>query len=127
MVHNPPRRLEADLDRFPVPKWDLFGSDSNYRQVPYYFSIMTSKGCPFRCSFCYNRQVEESILADSPVWRFRSAAHVIAEIEHLHSLTGTRVFTIGDDNFLVNRERAMKILESSQGEELLYRTMSPAT
>lgn len=110
VIHNPPRYLENDLDTFPVPKWEIFGEYSNEKQIPYYFSIMTSKGCPFKCSFCYNRQVENSILADSPTWRFRSADHVIAEIERIHALTNTRVYTIGDDNFLVNRERAIKIL-----------------
>ncbi len=111
IVHNPPRHLEKNLDSFPVPMWELFGPGCNNRQLPYYFSIMTSKGCPFRCSFCYNRQVEEDIQADSPTWRFRSAEHVIAEITSLNALTGTRVFTFGDDNFLVNRQRAMKILD----------------
>lgn len=111
IVHNSPRCLEPDLDSFPVPRWEFLGSHCNIRQVPYYFAIMTSKGCPFKCSFCYNRQVEESILSDSPVWRYRSAAHVISEVESISALTGTRVFTIGDDNFLVNRARAITILD----------------
>ncbi len=111
VVHNPPRHLQDDLDAFPAPMWDLLGKYSNIRQLPYYFSIMTSKGCPFKCTFCYNRQVEDTILADSPVWRYRSAEHVIHEINAIHNLTGTRVFTFGDDNFLVNRERAIRILE----------------
>lgn len=111
IIHNPPRYLEKNLDTFPIPMWDLFGPGCNIRQVPYYYSIMTSKGCPFRCSFCYNRQVEADIQADSPVWRFRSAEHVIAEISSIHTITGTRVFTFGDDNFLVNRQRAISILD----------------
>lgn len=111
VTHNPPRYLENDLDAFPVPDWSLLGSKCNINQIPYYFSIITSRGCPFRCSFCYNRVVEDSILADSPTWRFRSADHVIQEIARIHSLTGTRVFTITDDNFLVNRKRGIAILD----------------
>lgn len=110
-IHNPPRYLENDLDNFPVPKWDMLGKYCNEKQIPYYFAIMTSKGCPFKCSFCYHRQVEDSILGDSPTWRFKSADHVIAEIDLLHNLTGSRVFSFGDDNFIVNRDRAIKILD----------------
>jgi anaerobic magnesium-protoporphyrin IX monomethyl ester cyclase len=118
IYHNQPRYLENDLDSFPVPMWALLGSYCNVRQIPYYYSIMTSKGCPFKCSFCYNRQVEDTILADSPTWRFRSAEHVIDEIKSIHDLTGTRVFTFGDDNFLVNRERAISILDYFKSNNL---------
>jgi len=111
VIHNSPRYLENDLDNFPVPKWEMLGKYCNERQIPYYFAIMTSKGCPFKCSFCYNRQVEDSIRGDSPTWRFKSAEHVIAEIDYLHNLSGSRVFTFLDDNFIVNRDRTLKILD----------------
>lgn len=110
IIHNSPRYLEKNLDVFPVPRWDLLGDYYNVEQSPFYYRIMTSKGCPFKCSFCYNRQVEESISKDSPVWRYRSFNHVIAEVEKIHRETGTTVFTIGDDNFLVNKARALSIL-----------------
>lgn len=110
VVHNPPRYLEANLDNFPVPKWELLGTNCNIHQIPYLFTIITSKGCPFKCSFCYNRQVEASIHADSPKWRFRSANHVIDEVKKINDMTGTRVFSFEDDNFLVNTDRAIKIL-----------------
>lgn len=109
IVHNKPRHLETNLDKFPVPKWELFGEKCNSEQTPYFFRIMSSKGCPFQCTFCYNRSVEESIQKGSPPWRARSAEHVIGEIEHIHRLTGTRVFTLGDDNFLIDKNRAIKI------------------
>lgn len=109
VVNNPPRTLETNLDNFPVPRWSLFGSNINQKQMPYYFSIMTSKGCPFKCSFCYNHSVDEEIRNECPVWRCRTADHVIAELKRIHKSTNTRVFTFGDDNFLVEQERALKI------------------
>ncbi|MDP3883019.1 MAG: radical SAM protein [Candidatus Staskawiczbacteria bacterium] len=109
VINNPPRFLENNLDNFPVPKWDLFGKNCNKEQIPYYFRIMTSKGCPFSCSFCYHRSVDDEIKDKSPRWRSRSAEHVISEIESIHNLTKTRVFSFGDDNFLVNKDRAIKI------------------
>jgi len=110
IIHNSPRYLETNLDNFPVPKWELLGSYCNVSQIPYLFTIITSKGCPFKCSFCYNRQVEASIQAESPKWRFRSAEHVIDEIRNINDMTGTRVFSFEDDNFLANSDRAIEIL-----------------
>jgi radical SAM superfamily enzyme YgiQ (UPF0313 family) len=115
--HNPPRHLEKNLDSFPIPKWELFGRKCNGEQIPYYFSIISSKGCPFNCSFCYNQSVESAIRHESPRWRYRTAEHIIHEIEHIHELTGTVVFTITDDNFLANRDRALKILNHFKNQK----------
>ena len=51
IIHNPPRYLEKNLDAFPVPDWSLLGPKCNKKQIPYYFSIITSRGCPYRCRF----------------------------------------------------------------------------
>jgi anaerobic magnesium-protoporphyrin IX monomethyl ester cyclase len=110
--HNAPRFLENDLDVFPVPRWELLGERCNHMQQPYYLRIMTSKGCPFQCSFCYRHGVEEAIRRQSPSWRYRSARHVMTEVESLHQSIGARVFTFGDDNFLVRKERALNIFQS---------------
>ncbi|MFH1968237.1 MAG: radical SAM protein [bacterium] len=109
VINNAPRFLENNLDNFPIPKWDLFGKNCNQKQIPYYFRIMTSKGCPFNCSFCYHRSVDEEIADKALRWRYRTAEHVIAEIESIYNLTKTRVYSFGDDNFLVKKDRALKI------------------
>jgi radical SAM superfamily enzyme YgiQ (UPF0313 family) len=109
VVHNAPRFPENNLDNFPTPKWELLGG--NQRQIPYYFGIMSSKGCPYKCSFCYNQSVDKEIRDSSPVWRDRSARNIITEIERIHQLTGTRVYTFGDDNFLVKKSRILEVLD----------------
>lgn len=110
IYHNPPRYLEKNLDNFPIPRWDLFGKYFTSEQVPYYYRIMSSKGCPFKCSFCYSHSIDEEIRHKSPVWRSRSVEHVCKELDRINKLTNTKVFTFGDDNFLVNSSRAIKIL-----------------
>ena len=110
IVSNPPRLLENKLDKFPVPKWELLGQNCNRNQNPYYFRIMSSKGCPFNCSFCYKHSVDEEIRTKSPIWRYRSAVHVLAEMDQLNRINGTIVFTFGDDNFFVKINRAIEII-----------------
>jgi radical SAM superfamily enzyme YgiQ (UPF0313 family) len=111
IVNNPVRMPRLNLDDYPIPKWELFGSYFNKKQVPYYFLIMSSKGCPFNCTFCYKHSIDEKIRSKIPPWRGRSAQHVIKEIDYIHKKTGTRVFTFGDDNFLINKERAKEIFD----------------
>ena len=95
-------RMDEDL----IPAWELLGEDFNKEQTPYYHMVMTSSGCPFSCSFCYKHS-----LPDGKAYKLRSTESVIEELEYMHSLTGTRVFTFGDDNLLINKERAMAIFD----------------
>ena len=63
-------------------------------------SVMSSRGCPFDCSFCYHdRRV-----------RYRPVEAFVAEIEHLYRVQGVRYFFIYDDVFLIQKERVLTIL-----------------
>ena len=95
-------RMDEDL----VPAWELLGQNFNKQQIPYYHMIMTSSGCPFSCSFCYKHS-----LPSGKAYKLRSAEGVIEELEFMHHLTHTKVFTFGDDNFLINKKRAIQILD----------------
>jgi len=101
-IRTPPRDLIANLDDLPRPARHL-----TRRWRGRYFlgflkptaTIETSRGCPFRCSFCSVWHFYGGIC------RFKSAERVvseIAEVEEPHIL-------FSDDNFLVNVKRAKKI------------------
>jgi radical SAM superfamily enzyme YgiQ (UPF0313 family) len=60
--------------------------------------VLTSRGCPFRCTFCASR-----LLAAR--FEQRTPASVAAEIESHRARFGTRDFSFYDDALLVNKER----------------------
>jgi radical SAM superfamily enzyme YgiQ (UPF0313 family) len=66
--------------------------------------VLTSRGCPSRCSFC-NRNIFGT------TWRSHSAERVLAEVEHLVKRYGIRQLDILDDNFTLDNKRAKQILE----------------
>jgi hypothetical protein len=84
--------------------WTLLGKKCNREQQPYYQMIMSSRGCPFNCTFCYKHSI-----AVTPVI-YRSAEDVCAELDWLSENRGITVFTFGDDNFLTKPSRAIAIL-----------------
>ena len=94
---------EPDIGACEIPDWTLLGTDFNRDQVPYYHMLMTSRGCPMKCTFCYKHTATGG-------YRLTPYQAVIEQMEQMNRQVGTTVFTIGDDNFLGHEERARKIL-----------------
>jgi radical SAM superfamily enzyme YgiQ (UPF0313 family) len=90
--------VAADLDSHPYPAFDL---QHSINCIP----ILTSRGCPFRCSYCASGRL-------NPIRMLRSAESVVAEINYWHKTAGVIDFVLYDDAFLVNAEsHAVPILE----------------
>lgn len=68
-------------------------------------TIITSRGCPFGCTFCTIHLVMKR------GWRPRSPENVVSEIEQLVKDYGIEHLDMEDDNFTLNKERAKKILD----------------
>lgn len=104
-----------DIDKLPWPARNLFpvekyysfgqrhGADMGraFRSLP----ILTSRGCPFRCCFCSAYQMF------GHKYRYRSPEDVLAEIDELVKTLHIEDLYLNDDQFLANKERAIKILD----------------
>jgi radical SAM superfamily enzyme YgiQ (UPF0313 family) len=80
----------TDLSLVPIADWNFI---SKKRKYLYYNVIVTSRGCPFRCEFCYN-----SCDYVSGKYRNRPADDVVEEIRR----TGVKQIMFIDDNFIGN-------------------------
>jgi len=68
--------------------------------------VHTSRGCPYRCSFCYNPVVNKR------KYRCKSAERVIDEIEHLHKKYRIDYFSFAsEDEFFIYPQRVYEILK----------------
>jgi len=115
IVSNPDRPLNKDVDALPFPDRDLagvqyksaiFGVKINSRK---FTTILSSRGCPFNCSFCGIRKFTRR------AWRPRSVENVMAELEYLQS-EGYEQFLFADDNFTVDAKRVSKLCRSIKKE-----------
>lgn len=109
IIHNPARPLLENLDSIPLPAYQLFPMSAyhpavgGYRQVPA-ISMITSRGCPGRCSFCYKDMFGTKI-------RMRSAESIVNEIFFLADNYGIREITFYDDTFTASKERTIGFCE----------------
>jgi len=118
---TPPGLIEQNLDKLPIPAWDILPLDRYWRiarpqgsvfipdkHVPY-ASVMTSRGCPFSCIFCHtSAEGEGSISGNIKKLRQKSVERVIKEISLLKNLGVKHIF-FNDDALLVNKKRALII------------------
>jgi radical SAM superfamily enzyme YgiQ (UPF0313 family) len=87
-----------DLDSYPYPALDLMGRMDT---IP----ILTSRGCPYRCSYCASSFLNRG-------FRTRDPVRVVDEIEHWSRNHGAKHVAFYDDALLVNStERAVPMLE----------------
>jgi len=79
---NPQRPLIKDLDILPPPDRSLYNKYKDYR-LARTATVMTSQGCPYKCSYCFNHQLHKMRLKGDPLFRQRSVDHVIDELRQL--------------------------------------------
>ena len=107
-AYAPPRPFASDLDRIPFPARDLLpnGRYIEFGRKSYGYAIttvMSTRGCPFRCEFCSNVVFGAS-------YRERSPQNVADEIEAVLALGYNRI-SFADDVFTLNRRRVLEICE----------------
>lgn len=103
-VFNGERDRVKNLDELPFPDLGLVDYekyDVTIKKTKYISSIMTTRGCPFSCSFCFH--------SVGRLWVARSPENVVDEIEYQVNNFGIKEICIFDDNFTLNVERAKKI------------------
>ena len=96
---NPKGNLVTDLDSLPFPNYEVF--DSSNRRITRY-PLMTSRGCPYSCIYCCVGEIS------GKKWRYRTPENIILELEEAKSRWNSKRFSILDDNFTQNPERAKR-------------------
>jgi radical SAM superfamily enzyme YgiQ (UPF0313 family) len=126
IVKNELRPLTEDLDRYPFPDFDL---DSQYvleatgfvplseAHLAGEYSVMTSRGCPYNCHYCYNSYRRRAFAGKGAYLRKRSIENVIDELQHaLRIFNKLSRINFWDDSFVT---RSIEDFKKFQG---LYRS-----
>lgn len=115
IVCNPQHFVE-DLDSLGFPAWDLMDIDSyrkkSARLFGFYIPIITSRGCPYSCTYCAGYTITGRRI------RYRSVINVIDEIEYLHKKYDILFFTIADDNFSFRKEYILNFCQEMLNRNL---------
>ena len=114
IMQSPSTSLIKDLDRIPFPARDLL--EKAYKKGTYWRLghgeasdvIITSRGCPYDCNFCF--KVEREV-------RYRSPENVLEELLFLRN-KGVRFIQILDDLFIAPKTRCLALLNMIKDQKL---------
>jgi radical SAM superfamily enzyme YgiQ (UPF0313 family) len=113
-VVTAPRAPAPDLDGFPLPAYDRFPTEL-YVENPIWIeavpsmNVISSRGCPMDCNFCYNLFGRRS-------YRTRGVDAIAAEVHLLKRDYGVRYISFVDDNLTINRRHLRAVCEVMEAE-----------
>jgi magnesium-protoporphyrin IX monomethyl ester (oxidative) cyclase len=117
-VANSRRARLADLDALPFPAYEKLAGFPEGYHLPLFASrqrwgatMITSRGCPYSCSFC-DRTVFEH------VFKFNSAAYIHAQMKFIRDRFGVRHINFYDDLFTAQHQRVDQFCENLLREPL---------
>ncbi|MFW9866492.1 MAG: B12-binding domain-containing radical SAM protein [Candidatus Thorarchaeota archaeon] len=98
--HNPQAELleSSELNKLSIP-WELINPQSYIKNKN--FNMITSRGCPFKCTFCYNALFNN-------VWRGWTVEKCISELDKALTF-GAKKINFYDDNFYANIKRVKSL------------------
>ncbi|KKN79312.1 hypothetical protein LCGC14_0340940 [marine sediment metagenome] len=123
VVVNPPADMIKNLDTILYPARHLVDMS---RYTSHHFKIrtfgmksaninsvtmLTSRGCPYNCSFCFH-----DVWGNH--WRGRSPENIIGEMKQLHDVYGYNAFIFHDDTFVVDKKRVVEFCKQLRESEL---------
>lgn len=106
----PARRL-LNMNRYLKNHFDSFGLKLKEFGKIQSTNIITSRGCPYSCTFCFKDMWGYK-------WRRRSPANIIEEMELLYQRYGINGFFFNDDTFVLDRKRIFQFCDLLQRKGL---------
>jgi anaerobic magnesium-protoporphyrin IX monomethyl ester cyclase len=105
IIQNPNRPPIQNLDELPYPAYKHFPLDKYRLFGKLFFPVITSRGCPFQCSFCTTSRIM------GKQYRARSPKNIGNELELLQRECNADSFTFYDDTLTLDKQRIFDICD----------------
>jgi radical SAM superfamily enzyme YgiQ (UPF0313 family) len=117
---NAPAIVE-DLDALPLPAYHLLPMKKYNSIIGSYptSTIISSRGCPYRCHFCFKQPSDKKI-------RFRSAKKIVEEMDYLVKQFKVKEIMFYDDVMTFSRQHVSDICQEILSRNLKIKWEAPA-
>jgi len=120
---NVVRPYEQNLDLFPFPDWSIYPETAFYKpfkgHVYKYGDFEMSRGCPYKCSYCINVQMQAIYKPTGENYhREKSIKRVIEEIKFAQKKYGIEFIKFWDETFLLMSKERLEEFTELYSEEI---------
>ncbi|MBT3367856.1 MAG: B12-binding domain-containing radical SAM protein [Nitrospina sp.] len=118
----------SDYDMEKLMNWGAkYVHQFQYKQFPVGV-MMTSRGCPYRCTYCAAGK-DLNPINDRKNVRTRSPESILKEIDYMRESFGMRELIMVDDSLLIPSERAIGFMKGmakqrEQGSDLIWKSIN---
>jgi radical SAM superfamily enzyme YgiQ (UPF0313 family) len=116
IIINPDCKTYVDLNNLPFPAYDklpmhLYHSALGAARQKPSIGMITSRGCPGKCTFCFSGMFGSQI-------RFMSPVRIIQQVQHLQQNYGIREISFYDDTFTANQKNVAQLCQLIIAEKI---------
>lgn len=112
IIRTQDRNYIKKLDELPRPAYKYFQLDRYRLFGRRILPVITSRGCPYQCSFCVTSRLF------GRTFRARSPGNVVDELEWLRDAYGADAFTFYDDTITFDKKRMLEICEKIRSRRI---------
>jgi len=103
IIKNEIENLCQNLDEIVFPDRDIVNYYVAYKKMKRR-DVITSRGCPYNCTYCFNNANKQLFLSKGKYVRQRSVENVLDELKILKEKYHAKIFHFQDDIFTLNRQ-----------------------
>jgi radical SAM superfamily enzyme YgiQ (UPF0313 family) len=111
-VQTPERPPIRNLDDLPYPAYNHFDLKKYLLYGKLFLPMITSRGCPFQCSFCTTSRIF------GKEYRARSPKNIVDELEHIKNVYNADSFTFYDDTLTLDKNRIFQICDEIKARKI---------
>jgi anaerobic magnesium-protoporphyrin IX monomethyl ester cyclase len=112
IIQTPDRPVIQNLDELPRPAYKYVPLEKYRVYGRTHLPIMTSRGCPYQCSFCVASQMFGA------KYRVRSPKNVVDELEWLRDVYGANGIYFCDDTLTLDRKRSLELFDEMKNKKI---------
>lgn len=109
---NEIRPLINNLDSIPFPDREIFKKNKEGGM----YNLITSRGCPYNCTYCHNKQYKQIHFGKGKIVRERGVENVIEEMKKIKENYHPTIFFFQNDHFYLNLDTLKNFAEKYKKE-----------
>ncbi|HLD07053.1 MAG TPA: radical SAM protein [Candidatus Nanoarchaeia archaeon] len=106
-----PQRLLPNLEELPIPDVGIFDFQKYLDWKGGIATVISTRGCPFPCTYCVNRKHMEIYKGSGKFVRYKSVDKFLAELQALGERYRLQEFLFNDDTFTLDAQRVKEFCE----------------